>query len=72
LSIEFIRKRKWSSSLKPELLILAGDIGLLGKKQTWFGFLLQCSKQFRDVFIIEGNHEWYHYKALLLVTGTTS
>jgi DNA repair exonuclease SbcCD nuclease subunit len=41
-------------------LILAGDIGLLCKKQTWLGFLSQCSKQFRDVFIVGDNHEWYH------------
>jgi len=41
---------------KESVLILAGDIGLLSRKQTWFGFLSQCSKQFRDVFVIEGNH----------------
>jgi len=41
-------------------LILAGDIGLLCKKQTWPGFLSQCWKQFRDVFIVGDNHEWYH------------
>lgn len=45
---------------KGSILVLAGDIGLLSKKQTWFGFLSQCSEQFKNVFIVEGNHEWYH------------
>ena len=64
---EFCREESSEDWQVPELaednesvLILAGDIGLLSRKQTWFGFLSQCSKQFRDVFVIEGNHEWYH------------
>ncbi len=64
---EFCREESSENWQVPELaednesvLILAGDIGLLSRKQTWFGFLSQCSKQFRNVFVIEGNHEWYH------------
>ena len=45
---------------KESLLILAGDIGLLNRKQTWLGFLSKCSNQFKSVFLVEGNHEWYH------------
>ena len=55
---EFCQEESGEDWVVPELagdkestLILAGDIGLLSKKQTWFGFLFQCSKQFRDVFI---------------------
>jgi DNA repair exonuclease SbcCD nuclease subunit len=42
------------------ILILAGDIGLLNRKQTWLNFLEKCSNQFKSIFLVEGNHEWYH------------
>jgi hypothetical protein len=42
------------------VLILAGDIGVLTREHTWLGFLTACSRQFRSVFIIEGNQEYYH------------
>jgi DNA repair exonuclease SbcCD nuclease subunit len=45
---------------KDSLLILAGDIGLLNREHTWLGLVSQCSRQFKHVFLIEGNHEWYH------------
>ena len=45
---------------RESLLILAGDIGLLSRKHTWLGFLEKCSSQFKCVFLVEGNHEWYH------------
>ncbi|ACD90962.1 metallophosphoesterase [Chlorobium limicola DSM 245] len=45
---------------KDTLLVLAGDIGLLNRTQTWHGFLSACSEQFKSVFLVEGNHEWYH------------
>ncbi len=64
---EFVREKSGTDYVVPELaddkasiLILAGDIGLLGRKQTWLGFLSQCSSRFKGVFLIEGNHEWYH------------
>jgi predicted phosphodiesterase len=31
---------------KESLLILAGDIGLLNRKQTWLDFVSKCSDQF--------------------------
>lgn len=45
---------------KESILILAGDIGLLNREQTWLSLLCRCAEQFRSVFLIEGNHEWYH------------
>lgn len=45
---------------KKSILILAGDIGLLSLQQTWLGFLSQCSSSFKNIFVVEGNHEWYH------------
>jgi len=64
---EFVRQESGSDYFVPELaddkasiLILAGDIGLLSRKPTWLGFISQCSSQFKGVFLVEGNHEWYH------------
>jgi DNA repair exonuclease SbcCD nuclease subunit len=64
---EFCREQTGADYLIPELpddkesiLILAGDIGLLNREQTWLGILLRCAAQFRSVFLVEGNHEWYH------------
>jgi hypothetical protein len=64
---EFCRQESGTDYLIPELpddkesvLILAGDIGLLNRKQTWLGVLSRSAEQFRSVFLVEGNHEWYH------------
>ena len=64
---EFCREVSGTDYLIPKLpddedslLILAGDIGLLNRKETCLGFLSRCAEQFRFVFVIEGNHEWYH------------
>lgn len=45
---------------RKSILILAGDTGVLSRKRTWLGFLSQCAVQFKSVFLVEGNHEWYH------------
>jgi len=45
---------------KDSTLVLAGDIGLLDVPQTYMDFLSSVSKQFKYVFWIGGNHEWYH------------
>ncbi|TCD47205.1 metallophosphoesterase [Chlorobium sp. N1] len=42
------------------MLILAGDIGQLNRTRTWLGFVGECAARFRSVFLVEGNHEWYH------------
>ena len=45
---------------KESVLILAGDVGLLSKQRTWLPFIESARKQFRYVFWIAGNHEFYH------------
>ncbi len=45
---------------KDSTLVIAGDIGLLDVPQTYLDFLSNVSKQFKYVFWIGGNHEWYH------------
>lgn len=42
------------------MLVLAGDIGKLSKARTTIHpFLEDVSKQFKYVFYVGGNHEWY-------------
>jgi len=45
---------------KETCLILAGDVGVLKKKHTWEPFIENCKEQFKYVFWIAGNHEYYH------------
>lgn len=49
---------------KETVLVLAGDIGIVHKCSQLEGlygpFLDRCSKQFRQVVLIMGNHEHYH------------
>ncbi len=49
-----------------EVLILAGDVGLVSDLGTKYGFvfqefLQQCSRSYDKVFYIMGNHEHYHF-----------
>ena len=45
---------------KDTVLILAGDIGNLAYKNTYEDFIEKSSKQFKSIFWIAGNHEYYH------------
>ena len=45
---------------KDSTLILAGDICLLSDFSFFKPFFDRVSKQFKNVFYIGGNHEWYH------------
>jgi predicted phosphodiesterase len=45
---------------KETVLILAGDIGLLADPRTYSTFMKHSSEQFKYIFWIGGNHEWYH------------
>jgi len=45
---------------KETCLILAGDIGLLYDPRTYAKFMKHSSEQFKNIFWIGGNHEWYH------------
>lgn len=44
---------------KETVLVLAGDIGLLANPRTYEDLIRQCSEQFKYVFWIAGNHEYY-------------
>lgn len=44
---------------KETTLILAGDIGQLASPITLNSFLATVTNQFKEVFWIAGNHEWY-------------
>ena len=41
------------------VLILAGDIGVIIKPETYLNFLRDCCNRFQFVIITEGNHEFY-------------
>ncbi len=45
---------------KETILLLAGDIGLLGDPRTYSSFMKHSSEQFKGIFWIAGNHEYYH------------
>lgn len=42
-------------------LVLAGDIGVVSTKlNIYTDFLILCKKQYKNVVLIPGNHEYYH------------
>ena len=43
-----------------DTLVLAGDIGTLGKREILVGFLEYCSANWKNVIYVPGNHELYH------------
>ena len=48
---------------KDTILILAGDVGLVhnpNQRHKLSNFLERCSDQFKHVFYVVGNHEYYH------------
>lgn len=55
---EFLKKV--DSTIHADVLILAGDIIVLGRESDYVQeFLDWCSKNFRYTFIVPGNHEYY-------------
>lgn len=51
------------NTIKPvgEILILAGDIFPLKHIEDVKGFINYVSDNFKEVYMIPGNHEWYRY-----------
>ena len=64
LHLEFLENRKYlkSNPILPigEILILAGDIGLLKRKEEYIYFFKYLSKKFETVYWLPGNHEYYN------------
>ena len=46
---------------KADYLFLAGDIGIPLKNNLWDEFISWCSKNYKAVFYVIGNHESYYY-----------
>ena len=63
LHIEYDQNKKidWKDyiEVKSNILILAGDIGSLYREEQLTYFLKEVSKQYKIVFYIPGNHEYY-------------
>ncbi len=45
---------------KETVALVAGDIGLAHKQETWLKILCILAKRFRAVIYVEGNHFFYH------------
>jgi predicted phosphodiesterase len=55
---ELIKINKKSKMIN---LLIAGDIGNPYDKKYW-KFMKSCTKHFKKVFFVSGNHEYYHHK----------
>lgn len=64
LHLEFPKNNAWlkENLLIPsaEVLIIAGDTYHLDKNYATLNFIKQVSKDFKEVYIIPGNHEYYN------------
>lgn len=43
-----------------DVCVLAGDIGLIRNQICYYDFLKAAKKQFKNVILVNGNHEFYH------------
>lgn len=66
LHLEFYDKSAFQPMLRPvaPILALAGDVGRPDKR-TYRDFLQYCSRNWRDVFVVAGNHELYNSRAVV-------
>ena len=64
LHLEFKENRNYLQknplSVSGDVLVLAGDIGLLGRDDDYLPFLSWCSDNYEWTFWIPGNHEFYN------------
>jgi predicted MPP superfamily phosphohydrolase len=61
LHIEEVKSRARKIIPSASIIVLAGDIGNpFGKNNHYELFIEEMSKKFEKVFIISGNHEYYH------------
>lgn len=63
LHLEFSESRSWLKENplypKAEILIIAGDTYYLNRDYTELDFIQKISKDFKQVYLIPGNHEYY-------------
>ncbi len=63
LHLEYAENRAWfkKNPLQPkaDYLIIAGDFYYLDRDYTQLDFLKKASEDFKEVYIIPGNHEYY-------------
>lgn len=63
LHLEFSENRKWlkDNPLNPkgEILIIAGDTYYLNRNYAKLDFIKRVSDEFKAVYLIPGNHEYY-------------
>ena len=66
LHIEYLQQENipMEMFIKPSAdnLILAGDIGSLYREKQLFNFIQQCCDNFKKVYYVPGNHEYYTLK----------
>jgi len=58
LHIEF-RDYTVDNTANVDVLVLAGDIGVISKPKAYFKFIQHCAAQFPQIILITGNHEYY-------------
>jgi predicted phosphodiesterase len=63
LHLEFSENRKWLKNNpllpKAEVLIIAGDTYYLNRNYAKLDFIKRVSDEFKSVYLIPGNHEYY-------------
>lgn len=63
LHLEFPHNREWLQANplipKAEILIIAGDTYYLDRDFSKLDFINKVSKDFKKVYLIPGNHEYY-------------
>ncbi len=66
IHLEFYKKLAAVPQIEPKapILVLAGDIGYPGTPLFW-EFMSQCSRDFKHVIFVFGNHEYYNSSARL-------
>jgi hypothetical protein len=65
LHLEFVKSpiANWRSLVNPSApyLALLGDICELKNKKLWIGFMEKLVPHFQEIFVVNGNHEYYVY-----------
>ena len=63
LHLELPQNREWLSAhplpKAGDILVLAGDTAYLDNLECAMEFLRQCSRDYREVLLLPGNHEYY-------------